>query len=226
MATPVIRELDATGPEVKTSLRVAVLLEASQLSDVIGADILSNLSTEAYQAIVPFDPMLVPFSNAAIDMEFFYVASTLEPTSTFSGSFRYAPNTTYDACPRDLDIVLIGGPLPNHRPAAADKFMREAWKNTPVFMSTCTGTLWLASTGVLDGHQATTNRNTLQLARKFHPNVNWLDQRWVIDAKPGPGGTQGELWTAGGARCGKNQKEPFKHLYDTGFNDSANFYRN
>lgn len=60
-------------------------------------------------------------------------------------------------------------------------------------MTTCIGSLWLASSGVSDGKSATTNRGALPLAKKLYPKVEWMDQRWVVD---------GKYWTAGGAGAG------------------------
>ena len=38
--------------------------------------------------------------------------------------------------------------------------------------------------------------------QEMYPNVEWLDQRWVVDEKPYSGPGKGELWTAGGAGTG------------------------
>lgn len=72
--------------------------------------------------------------------------------------------------------------------------MREAVPRTKTVLTTCIGGLWLASTGLLDGKKATTNRGALEQAKKLYPNVEWLDQRWVVD---------GKFWTAGGAYAGE-----------------------
>jgi transcriptional regulator GlxA family with amidase domain len=60
-------------------------------------------------------------------------------------------------------------------------------------MTTCTGAMWLASSGVLNGKKATTNRGALVVAKQIHPEVDWQDERWTID---------GKFWTAGGAGAG------------------------
>jgi transcriptional regulator GlxA family with amidase domain len=192
----------ATAPTDK-SLRIAVMLEEVQLSDVVGVDILGNLSKKYLQDVLSLDESLAAFKDHAMDIEFFYLSSTLEPARVTPG-VKYVPNMTYDECPRDLDIVLIGGPLFTHRPPAATKFIREAWNKTPVWMTTCSGSLWLADAGVMDGLKATTNRGFFEVAKKIQPQVQWLDQRWVIDGKPYDGNGEGELWTAGGAGAGKS----------------------
>jgi transcriptional regulator GlxA family with amidase domain len=183
-------------------LRIGVMLEAVQLSDIVGIDILGNLSKEYMSQVKDLPPQYAAFESHAIDMEFFYIATTLDPAFMTPG-LHFVPTVTYDTCPRDLDIVITGGPLLSHRPEQADRFMKEAWPKTRVWMTTCIGGLWLASSGVLDGKKCTTNREVLAGARKMHPEVEWLDQRWVVEEKVFEGEGKGELWTAGGAGAGE-----------------------
>ncbi|KAK4239284.1 isonitrile hydratase [Achaetomium macrosporum] len=194
-------------PSHPTKLRIGVMLESVQLSDIIGIDILGNLSREYFRGAITLDPSLKRFESRAIDMEFFYLATTLDPAFVTPG-LKVVPTVTYDDCPRDLDIVITGGPLPSHRPPQAERFIREAWPKTRVWMTTCIGSMWLASAGVLDGRKCTTNRAALGLARDMHTGVEWLDQRWVVEEKVFDGaqreGRKGELWTSGGAGAGIN----------------------
>jgi putative intracellular protease/amidase len=185
-------------------LRIGVMLEEVQFSDVVGMDIFGNLSKEYMNEVKQFDSngLLTQFEDYAMDIEFLFLATTLEPVRVTPG-LRFVPTVTYDDCPRDLDIVIIGGPLLSHRPAPADKFMKEAWTKTRVWMTTCIGSIWLASSGVLEGKTCTCNREFLEGAKKLYPGVNWLDQRWVVEDKPYDGEGKGELWTGGGAGAGK-----------------------
>jgi transcriptional regulator GlxA family with amidase domain len=184
-------------------LRIGVMLETVQLSDIMGIDLLGNLSQEYLQSIQSFAPSYGAFVPQAVEMEFFYLATTLEPSRMTPG-LKFVPNMTYDDCPRDLDIVVVGGPMFTHRPAPADRFIKEAWPKTRVWLTTCTGSMWLASTGLLDGLKATTNREGMWAAKEMHPDVKWQDQRWVVEEKPFDGEGKGELWTAGGAGAGLN----------------------
>jgi putative intracellular protease/amidase len=203
------------GSEALKPLRIGVMMEEVQISDVIGADILAALRSENVQLGYDLAPEIVgPILPYAPPMTFYFLSSTLEPAKVTMG-LRYVPNMTYDDCPRDLDIVLIGGPWLSHRPAAADKFMKEAWEKTPVWLTTCTGSLWLASTGLLNGLKATTNRGIVQGAGQMHPDVKWVEQKWVVESKPytGNSSTKGELWTAGAAGCGKScSRQPLYSL--------------
>ena len=65
--------------------------------------------------------------------------------------------------------------------------------------------VWLASTGLLEGKTCTTNEEFLDMAKQLYPGTNWLRQRWVVEEKEydGADGRKGELWTAGGAGTGK-----------------------
>jgi transcriptional regulator GlxA family with amidase domain len=63
--------------------------------------------------------------------------------------------------------------------------------NTALVASVCTGSLLLASSGVLEGRYATTNRNALDDLRGF--GVNVVEERVVDD---------GEFVTAGGLTAG------------------------
>lgn len=187
-----------------SKVRVGVMMEGVQLSDVIGIDILGNLSTDFVAAAIAVSPAHADFAGLGVPFEFFYMATTLEP-ATVLPSLRFVPNVTYDSCPRDLDIVIMGGPYMHHRPPQADKFMKEAWGKVRVWMSTCMGSLWLASSGVLEGKglKATTNRMMLDVARGVYPGVEWVEQRWVVQEKEYDGEGKGELWTSGGAGCGE-----------------------
>ncbi|KAK4038984.1 class I glutamine amidotransferase-like protein [Parachaetomium inaequale] len=191
-------------PKTPRRLRIGVMMDEVQLSDIMGIDIFGNLSQEYMAKVQVFEPKWGAIEHHAAPMEFFYIATTLEPANLTPDGLRFVPNVTYDDCPRDLDIVIVGGPLWTHRPAQADRFMKEAWLKTRVWLTTCIGSMWLASSGVLGGLKCTTNREGLEAAKKMHPEVEWLDQRWVVEEKPFDGEGKGELWTAGGAGAGIN----------------------
>jgi putative intracellular protease/amidase len=95
---------------------------------------------------------------------------------------------------------LIGGPDPSKAHPKSLEFLRQASKQTKVILTTCTGGMWLAASGALDGKKATTNRASVESAKTFFPKVEWVDARWVIEKGHFEGA---EIWTAGGAGCGK-----------------------
>ncbi|KAK2000456.1 DJ-1/PfpI family protein [Colletotrichum falcatum] len=187
----------------KKSLRIGVMLEAVQLSDIMGIDLFANLSRAYYDQVKDFDPEFLQWAQHPVDMEFFYISSTLAPAEVTPGlRLKILPNVTYDDCPRDLDLVLVGGNLPSLRHPSSFRFIKEAFPKTRVWLTTCTGSSWLAGADVLTGKKATTNREFLTYARQLHPETEWLDQRWVVDEKEYDGEGNGELWTSGGAGAG------------------------
>ncbi|KAK5655906.1 hypothetical protein OQA88_5445 [Cercophora sp. LCS_1] len=185
------------------SLRIAVLLEEVQLADIIPIDMLANLSASYLAKAIELDPSFSRYAPHAPQMEFFFLATTLE-AAPFTNGLKYVPTHTYDTCPRDLDMVFIGGPFFTHRPAEAKKFIQEAWETTKLWMTTCVGSVWLAHAGVLDGLRATTNRGLMGAARAVAPGVKWVEERWVVEMDG-----EREIWTSGGAGAGVDMMAEF-----------------
>ena len=171
-------------------IQIGVMMENVQLSDITGIDCFGNLTPE-YVKILS-DEFGIDVLSSAQEMVFHYISSTMSP-AFMTPSISINPTATYDNAPRDLDVLLIGGPPLDHRPAAATRYMTEAVPRTKTVMTTCVGSLWLASTGLLDGKKCTTNRELLEVAKKLYPKVEWFDKRWVVD---------GKFWTSGGAGAG------------------------
>jgi hypothetical protein len=185
--------------DTKIPLRIGVLYEEVQLSDLAGLDLLGQQTPEIMAVNANITPALEPFMHLATPMKFLYISSSLNDT-TITPTLYVQPTHTYDDAPRDLDILYIGGPNPNTVDERSLSFMREASKRTKVILTTCTGAMWLAKSGVLNGKKATTNRSTLDFAKKSWPNVQWQDQRWVIEDGHFDGA---KIWTSGGAGCGQ-----------------------
>jgi putative intracellular protease/amidase len=156
-------------------LRVGILYENTPMSDLIGLDFLGVQTPEIVDMIALTDP----------------IYEKMKPYTTH----------TYANAPRDLDILVLGGPNPASVADASLAFLREASLETKFILTVCTGGMWLAKSGVLDGKKATTNRMTLANAAKLWPEVKWTDQRWVVEDGHSEGA---QIWTAGGAGCGKS----------------------
>lgn len=181
-------------------LRIGVLYEEVQMTDLAGLDILGNMSSRIINMVSNVVPGLDKLKPFAQDMEFLYISSS-EELSWTTPDMYIRPTHTYDNAPRDLDVILIGGPDPSKVPEASLTFLREASKQTKVILATCTGGMWLARSGILDGKKATTNRLLLDTAKGVFPNVQWQDQRWVTVEGQFEGA---QIWTSGGAKCGKS----------------------
>ena len=182
-----------------TPLRIGVLFEDVQLTDLAGLDILGSLTPKIMDTVSSILPSLLPLRPLAIPMDFLYISSSLALAPT-TPSMQVKPTHTYTDAPRDLDILFIGGPDPTNISEESLAFVREASEQTKVVMTTCTGALWLARAGVLDGKRATTNRVLLGAAGEMVPHVEWVDQRWVVEEGLFEGA---RIWTSGGAGCGE-----------------------
>ncbi|KAF1968820.1 DJ-1/PfpI family protein [Bimuria novae-zelandiae CBS 107.79] len=191
--------MTASTPDVDTKpLRIGVLYENVQLTDLAGLDIIGNMSTRIFDMLSTIFPSMAQLKPFARDMEFLYISSSTEPAWATPDMY-IRPTHTYDNTPRDLDIILVGGPDPSKIPEASVNFLREASTHTKAILATCSGGMWLASSGILDGKKATTNRLFLEPAKKAFPKVEWLDERWVTDDGHFDGA---QIWTSGGAKCG------------------------
>lgn len=184
----------------KKPVRVGVLFEETQMTDLAGLDILGNLSPKTLDVVCNLQPALEPLRQHAIPMEFLYISSSLDLAWT-TPEMHVKPTHTYANAPRDLDIILVGGPDPGSVKEESLTFLREASRQTKVILTTCTGAMWVAKAGVLDGKKATTNRLMLDVANQMFPKVEWLDQRWVTEEGHFEGA---QIWTSGGAGCGED----------------------
>ncbi|KAJ4316312.1 hypothetical protein N0V94_005521 [Neodidymelliopsis sp. IMI 364377] len=189
------------------TLRVGVLYEETQMTDLAGLDILGNLTPKTINMVASLQPAVEPLKQFAVPMEFLYISSSLDLAWT-TPEMHVKPTHTYANAPRDLDILLIGGPDPASVKEESLVFLREASQQTKIIMTTCTGAMWLAKAGVLEGKKATTNRVLLDIARQMMPNVEWLDQRWVVEQGRFE---EAQIWTAGGAGCGIDMMIEYTH---------------
>lgn len=169
------------------------------MTDLAGLDVLGNISSRIVEMVSQIMPAVAPLKPLAVPMEFLYISSSTNHAWT-SPEMYVRPTHTYDNAPRDLDIIMLGGPNPATVAEASLQFLREASKECKAILTTCTGGMWLARSGVLDGKKATTNRMLLEQAKQMFPNVEWMDQRWVVEQGHFEGA---QIWTAGGAGCGE-----------------------
>jgi transcriptional regulator GlxA family with amidase domain len=102
------------------------------------------------------------------------------------------PTDTVDD-PPELDHLLIAGPIPEtfKFPPKYVEFIKRHHAAGKTIFTTCTGASALASTGVLDGKNATVNNLEYKWISNRYPKVKWTkNKKWVID---------GNIWTGGGA---------------------------
>ncbi|KAK7420356.1 hypothetical protein QQX98_002779 [Neonectria punicea] len=184
------------------------LLFDYQAIDVLGPTDLLNSSSKAYiQALSPFTSVTEDTIARAPEFVFHHIGITREPVPLVSSAITMVPTTTVDECP-ELDCLLVGGPDPvgfELHPRHAD-FIRRHVAAGKLLFTNCTGAAVAASTGVLDGKNATINNVAYKLMQQRYPNVKWtVEKQWVVD---------GNIWTGGGAVAGMDM---FSHWIKESF---------
>jgi transcriptional regulator GlxA family with amidase domain len=94
------------------------------------------------------------------------------------------PDRTFDEVPHPYAIVVPGGRLPTIRAMsdpAMRAYVRSAAASAEIVASVCTGSLILASLGLLDGRQATTNWFWSGVLGSF--GATYVPRRWVEDGQ-------------------------------------------
>ncbi|MEM7210042.1 MAG: DJ-1/PfpI family protein [Pseudomonadota bacterium] len=146
---------------------------------------LAALVFPGFQTLDLYGPieMLGDHDEGSVDIKI--VAETLEPVPSYHGNKTVVDRTLADST--DYDLVLIpGGDSAPVNPVnrAVNDWIIETSKNAEYVMAVCTGTILLATTGLLDGRRATTNKKDYTATIPFGPNVEWVPQaRWVEDGK-------------------------------------------
>jgi hypothetical protein len=107
-------------------LRIGVLYEEVQLTDLAGLDILGNMSSRIVSMVSNLIPAMEQLKPYARDMEFLYISSSTE-LAWATPDMYIRPTHTYDSAPRDLDIILLGGPDPQKVSEASLIFLRDVY---------------------------------------------------------------------------------------------------
>ncbi|KAI8966095.1 class I glutamine amidotransferase-like protein [Daldinia sp. FL1419] len=131
------------------------------------------------------------------------LSTTLDPVPTatpFTGhttSQSVAPTRTYADGFDDIEVLLVPGGFGSRDPANVAPvvdFVREAYPSLRYLLTVCTGSAVAATSGILDGRRATSNKRAWEWATAQGPRVNWVRRaRWVTD---------GNIWTSSGISAG------------------------
>lgn len=178
-------------------IQVGVLVYAFQVVDSAGpTDLLYSASKPVLEVLNIYGPIAAETIAKAPEFAFHYIgAGNTDAVRLGTSGMHIVPTTSVDDCPK-LDILIIPGPridgfTLNQRQA---EFIRQHAATGRKIWTTCTGAGVLASTGVLDGRNATVNHLEYEWVRKEWPKVNWTKEtKWVVD---------GNIWTAAGAYTG------------------------
>lgn len=119
--------------------------------------------------------------------EVLVVGKTTEPVRA-EGGLILTPGISFTDCPQ-LDILFVPGGR-GINPMLTDSvfldFLAHQGKKAQYITSVCTGSLLLASAGLLAGYKATTHWRSLDLLKKF--GVEVLEERYVVDRNRITGG--------------------------------------
>ena len=116
------------------------------------------------------------------------ISKSLEPIASDSG-IAIVPTTTYDECPRELDVLFVPGGM-----GTADvmedvdtlRFLEARARTAGYVTSVCSGSLILAAAGLLQGYRATTHWSSLDVLAAFGVEVD--PRRVVVDGNRITGG--------------------------------------
>jgi transcriptional regulator GlxA family with amidase domain len=102
---------------------------------------------------------------------------------TFECRWREIKFTTFAIRLSDQNSRIYRSPIANPN-GPVQKWITETSVRAEYVMAVCTGTVLLATTGLLDGRRATTNKKDYRATIPYGPKVNWVPQaRWVEDGK-------------------------------------------
>jgi transcriptional regulator GlxA family with amidase domain len=162
-----------------------------------------------FQALDVFGPLDIIQSitlNGIGKINLSFISNTLSPVSTkprsptmnTTGSdygYSILPTHTFDNAP-PLDVLIVPGGMGTRAPDldAHRAFIKRTYPTLKYLITVCTGSALVASTGILDGKNATSNKASWKWVVSQGPNVNWVPRaRWTVD---------GNIWTSSGVAAG------------------------
>ena len=87
----------------------------------------------------------------------------------------------------EYDVLLVPGGMGTRMLVNDDEFinkLKTIAEKSSWCLTVCTGSALLAKTGLLDNHEATSNKMAFEWVKSIGKNVNWKNKaRWVIDGK-------------------------------------------
>ncbi|MEM8687131.1 MAG: DJ-1/PfpI family protein [Pseudomonadota bacterium] len=146
---------------------------------------LAALVFPGFQTLDLYGPleMLGDHDVGAVDIKI--VAESAEPVPSYHGIRTAVDRTLADSTAYDL-VLIPGGDSAPLDPVneAINSWIIETSSQADYVMAVCTGTVLLATTGLLDGRRATTNKKDYTATVPYGPNVDWVPKaRWVEDGK-------------------------------------------
>lgn len=138
-----------------------------------------------------------------------YISNDLTPVRATSGPLQQ-PSCTFDTYPQ-LDYLVVPGPDPfAPLQEGCVAFLKKLIVD-PSFKAlllVCTGSMAVAQTGILDGHNVCSNKVVLKAAAEkglLNKKVKWVgDRRWIVD---------GKVWSAAGVTSGIDLAAEFSRVH-------------
>jgi transcriptional regulator GlxA family with amidase domain len=137
-----------------------------------------------FETLDLFGPVQM-FGTAPDHFDIFTVAERSGLTSSRHGQKITADHTFANDHTYDL-LLIPGGPGTWDQICNADllEWLHRAANRAEIVMTVCTGTAFLAKTGLLEGKAATTNKMNFEWVSQFGPATKWQGKaRWVEDGK-------------------------------------------
>lgn len=199
-----------------SSWKLALLPAAASVAFAQNTTIPVNFGMIVFPAFTPLDVFgpLDMLNNFSLQqhMNLSIIASTLDPVTTKLRNHNVAksdfgqsivPTHTFANPPADLDVLFVPGgagtravnsPYPELRLTELIDYIRDVYPSLKYLVSVCTGAQLVAQAGVLDGRNATTNKNAFVSTAAFGPKTYWVAKaRWVRD---------GNVYTSSGVTAG------------------------
>ncbi|MFY0573200.1 DJ-1/PfpI family protein [Cystobacter fuscus] len=140
-----------------------VLYNGMTLLDTIGPMTALNAATQVYLVAETKDPIIADTGNAIL------------------------PTTTFDECPKDLDVLFVGGgSFLVLKDKAMLRFIADRGARAKYVTSVCSGSIVLGAAGLLKGYEATSHWASRDLLPLF--GAKPVDARVVVDRNRMSGG--------------------------------------
>ncbi|CRG92799.1 hypothetical protein PISL3812_09866 [Talaromyces islandicus] len=154
-------------------IRFGILVYPYQALDVIGPlDVLSGSNASILKAYEDWDLIPKDVHKRGPELEYYHIHDSntgIAPVKLELENISAVGNTTCADCP-PLDYLLLGGPMPDYKlPEEMITFIKDrvASGEIKTVFTTCTGSMVLAQTGLLDGKRAAVNHSAYPMAKRF-----------------------------------------------------------
>ena len=133
----------------------------------------------------PFEVFSVAGQQESLDLFNVYTIAATSGPILARNKLSINPSFSLDNCPKP-DILVVPGGYGTRKEMHNTELVNwigECSKNAELVLSVCTGALFLAKAGLLEGLQATTHHSALEILKKAAPNTKVVEERFVDNGK-------------------------------------------